>query len=166
VGGTRPPSRAGGLCLGSCSGLRCAASLTRQDRPPGHANTQTSARATRAQPTPRAPPPRKVVIGTHGRCKAWVSDRVLDLDTVRILVFDEADEMLKADAFADESGEALVLPLLPALAGSRAARGAGRGLAGRRRAEPTARRHAVDGVATACHCTFASSPAPCCTSWG
>lgn len=29
---------------------------------------------------------------------------MLDLDTVRILVFDEADEMLKAQAFADESG--------------------------------------------------------------
>lgn len=48
---------------------------------------------------------KQVVIGTHGRCKNWVSDRVLDLDTVRILVFDEADEMLKAEAFADESGE-------------------------------------------------------------
>jgi ATP-dependent RNA helicase DDX19/DBP5 len=45
-----------------------------------------------------------VVIGTHGRCKNWVSDRILDLDTVKILVFDEADEMLKAEAFADESG--------------------------------------------------------------
>ncbi|KAI8463732.1 MAG: P-loop containing nucleoside triphosphate hydrolase protein [Monoraphidium minutum] len=45
----------------------------------------------------------QVVIGTHGRCKNWVSDRVLDLDGVNILVFDEADEMLKAEAFADES---------------------------------------------------------------
>jgi ATP-dependent RNA helicase DDX19/DBP5 len=34
-----------------------------------------------------------------------VSERVLDLDRVRVLVFDEADEMLKAEAFADESGE-------------------------------------------------------------
>ena len=42
-------------------------------------------------------------------CALQVSDRVLDLDTVRILVFDEADEMLKADAFADESG-AFVAP--------------------------------------------------------
>jgi hypothetical protein len=46
-----------------------------------------------------------VVIGTHGRLKNWVSKRLLDVSTVAILVFDEADEMLKADAFADDSGE-------------------------------------------------------------
>jgi len=46
----------------------------------------------------------QVVIGTHGKLKNWVSKRVLDVNRVTILVFDEADEMLKADAFADDSG--------------------------------------------------------------
>ncbi len=35
------------------------------------------------------------MIGTHGKLKNWVSKRLLDLDGVVILVFDEADEMLK-----------------------------------------------------------------------
>jgi hypothetical protein len=46
----------------------------------------------------------QVVIGTHGRLKGWVTRRQLDIDHVNILVFDEADEMLKADAFSDDSG--------------------------------------------------------------
>jgi hypothetical protein len=46
----------------------------------------------------------QVVIGTHGRLKNWVSKRLLEVDNINILVFDEADEMLKADAFADDSG--------------------------------------------------------------
>eukprot|EP00882_Tetradesmus_deserticola_P008322 GHRQ01008774.1.p1 GENE.GHRQ01008774.1~~GHRQ01008774.1.p1 ORF type:complete len:492 (+),score=257.21 GHRQ01008774.1:272-1747(+) len=45
----------------------------------------------------------QVIIGTHGRLKNWVAKRQLDVDRVCILVFDEADEMLKADAFADDS---------------------------------------------------------------
>eukprot|EP00877_Chromochloris_zofingiensis_P006155 jgi/Chrzof1/1793/Cz10g21100.t1 len=45
----------------------------------------------------------QVVIGTHGKMKNWFSNRLLDPDNVSILVFDEADEMLKADAFADDS---------------------------------------------------------------
>lgn len=36
--------------------------------------------------------------------KNWVSKRQLDIDHICILVFDEADEMLKADAFADDTG--------------------------------------------------------------
>lgn len=48
-----------------------------------------------------------MVIGTHGRLKTWVSKRLLDIDSVVILVFDEADEMLKADGFADDSVSAL-----------------------------------------------------------
>ncbi|PNW83108.1 hypothetical protein CHLRE_06g306850v5 [Chlamydomonas reinhardtii] len=44
-----------------------------------------------------------VVVGTHGKLKNWVQKRLLDLDGVAILVFDEADEMLKADGFADDS---------------------------------------------------------------
>lgn len=47
----------------------------------------------------------QVIIGTHGRLKNWVAKRQLDVDRICILVFDEADEMLKADAFADDSGE-------------------------------------------------------------
>jgi hypothetical protein len=35
--------------------------------------------------------------------QTWVTKRLLDIDNVRILVFDEADEMLKADGFADDS---------------------------------------------------------------
>lgn len=45
----------------------------------------------------------QVIIGTHGRLKNWVSKRQLDIDHICILVFDEADEMLKADAFADDT---------------------------------------------------------------
>jgi ATP-dependent RNA helicase DDX19/DBP5 len=44
-----------------------------------------------------------VVVGTHGRLKTWVTKKILDIDHVRILVFDEADEMLKGDAFADDT---------------------------------------------------------------
>jgi ATP-dependent RNA helicase DDX19/DBP5 len=36
--------------------------------------------------------------------KNWVSYRQLEIENVVILVFDEADEMLKADAFADDTG--------------------------------------------------------------
>lgn len=46
----------------------------------------------------------KVIIGTHGRMKNWVSQRQLEIDNIVILVFDEADEMLKAEAFADDTG--------------------------------------------------------------
>lgn len=54
---------------------------------------------------PPSPPfPVQVVIGTHGRMKNWVSYRQLEIENVVILVFDEADEMLKADAFADDTG--------------------------------------------------------------
>lgn len=45
----------------------------------------------------------QVVIGTHGKLKAWASKRLLELKGICILVFDEADEMLKADGFADDS---------------------------------------------------------------
>lgn len=44
-----------------------------------------------------------VVVGTHGRLKSWVSRRTMPVDQVKILVFDEADEMLKTDAFASDS---------------------------------------------------------------
>jgi hypothetical protein len=37
-----------------------------------------------------------VVVGTHGTLKNLVSKRILLFRAIRILVFDEADEMLKA----------------------------------------------------------------------
>ena len=37
----------------------------------------------------------QVVIGTHGTLKNWVSKRALSPDHMRILVLDEADDMLK-----------------------------------------------------------------------
>ncbi len=40
----------------------------------------------------------QVIIGTHGKLKNWLSKRVLSVKAIRILVFDEADEMLKARA--------------------------------------------------------------------
>ncbi|KAK9845721.1 hypothetical protein WJX81_000486 [Elliptochloris bilobata] len=44
-----------------------------------------------------------VVFGTHGSLKNWMSKRVLSVNSIKILVFDEADEMLKVDAFASDS---------------------------------------------------------------
>lgn len=35
------------------------------------------------------------MIGTHGKLRDWMQKRVLDVRNVAILVFDEADEMLK-----------------------------------------------------------------------
>lgn len=37
----------------------------------------------------------QLVVGTHGSLKAWMSKRLLPLKYMKILVFDEADEMLK-----------------------------------------------------------------------
>lgn len=37
----------------------------------------------------------QVVVGTHGKLKDWISRRMLNTRTMKILVFDEADEMLK-----------------------------------------------------------------------
>lgn len=36
-----------------------------------------------------------VVIGTHGKLKSWLNKRMLNPRTIKILVYDEADEMLK-----------------------------------------------------------------------
>ena len=36
----------------------------------------------------------QLVVGTHGSLKAWMSKRLLPLKYMKILVFDEADEML------------------------------------------------------------------------
>mmetsp|Transcript_1994 Transcript_1994/g.5197 ORF Transcript_1994/g.5197 Transcript_1994/m.5197 type:complete len:508 (+) Transcript_1994:268-1791(+) len=45
----------------------------------------------------------QIIIGTHGTLKNWVSKRMLSFKFMTILVFDEADDMLKADGFADDS---------------------------------------------------------------
>lgn len=38
-----------------------------------------------------------------GKIKSWASKRQLQFKAMKIMVFDEADEMLKADGFADDS---------------------------------------------------------------
>lgn len=45
----------------------------------------------------------QVVIGTHGKLHHWISRRILPLRHMKILVFDEADEMLKGSGFAADS---------------------------------------------------------------
>jgi ATP-dependent RNA helicase DDX19/DBP5 len=45
----------------------------------------------------------QVIVGTHGKLRDWMSKRVLNTRGIKILVFDEADEMLKQDAFADDT---------------------------------------------------------------
>lgn len=45
----------------------------------------------------------QIVVGTHGKLRDWMSKRVLAPKDMKILVFDEADEMLKQDGFADDS---------------------------------------------------------------
>lgn len=37
----------------------------------------------------------QVVCGTHGRLKTWMGKRIMPIQHIKILVFDEADEMLK-----------------------------------------------------------------------
>ena len=37
----------------------------------------------------------QVVCGTHGRLKTWMGKRIMPTQHIKILVFDEADEMLK-----------------------------------------------------------------------
>mmetsp|Transcript_7880 Transcript_7880/g.22505 ORF Transcript_7880/g.22505 Transcript_7880/m.22505 type:complete len:511 (+) Transcript_7880:262-1794(+) len=45
----------------------------------------------------------QIVVGTLGKLKSWSSKRMLQFRAMKIMVFDEADQMLKADGFADES---------------------------------------------------------------
>jgi ATP-dependent RNA helicase DDX19/DBP5 len=45
----------------------------------------------------------QVVIGTAGKVTNLISKRKLALDRIKILVFDEADEMMKVDGFKDTS---------------------------------------------------------------
>eukprot|EP01026_Neomeris_dumetosa_P034476 TRINITY_DN276_c0_g1_i5.p1 TRINITY_DN276_c0_g1~~TRINITY_DN276_c0_g1_i5.p1 ORF type:complete len:479 (+),score=50.28 TRINITY_DN276_c0_g1_i5:52-1437(+) len=62
----------------------------------------------RVESTADEEPPRsriqaQIVVGTHGRLKNWFMRQFLKCDSMRILVFDEADEMLQRDGFADDS---------------------------------------------------------------
>lgn len=45
----------------------------------------------------------QVVIGTIGKLKNWIGNRTLPVKNIRIVVFDEADEMMAADGFGDDS---------------------------------------------------------------
>jgi hypothetical protein len=53
----------------------------------------------------RRPPPitDHIIIATPGTLDRWIVQRRLALDAMRILVFDEADQMLMADGFQDSS---------------------------------------------------------------
>ena len=75
--------------------------LERMGKHTGVAATSTA--GDEARPARRARIDDAVVVGTHGRLRDWINKRVLPIADVRILVFDEADEMLKQDAFADDS---------------------------------------------------------------
>lgn len=63
----------------------------------------TSTAAADAGASRRARISDQVVIGTHGKLRDWINKRVLAIKDMKILVFDEADEMLKQDGFADDS---------------------------------------------------------------
>jgi ATP-dependent RNA helicase DDX19/DBP5 len=60
--------------------------------------TATSTASSESAPARRAKVEEQVVVGTHGRLRDWISKRLLDVRRVGILVFDEADEMLKVGA--------------------------------------------------------------------
>jgi ATP-dependent RNA helicase DDX19/DBP5 len=52
----------------------------------------------------RAPPiTDHIIIATPGTLDKWISTRRVALDAMKILVFDEADQMLMADGFQDSS---------------------------------------------------------------
>ncbi|KAK9290119.1 hypothetical protein L1049_008283 [Liquidambar formosana] len=55
------------------------------------------------QITKRAPVTAQIVIGTPGTIKKWMSFKKLSISYLKILVFDEADHMLAADGFKDDS---------------------------------------------------------------
>ena len=47
----------------------------------------------------------QVVVGAHGTLKNWITKRALAVNHVRILVLDEADEMLKVGNSQREASE-------------------------------------------------------------
>lgn len=65
--------------------------------------TSTASEAADGTTHRKDPITEQVVIGAHGKLKTWASKRILSVDNITILVFDEADEMLKTDGFADDS---------------------------------------------------------------
>lgn len=57
--------------------------------------TMTSTAAADYATTRRARINEQIVVGTHGKLRDWMSKRVLSVAAMKVLVFDEADEMLK-----------------------------------------------------------------------
>eukprot|EP00210_Caulerpa_lentillifera_P003694 g3527.t1 len=53
--------------------------------------------------TVRGPIKQHVLFGTHGKLKGFFQRRWLSLDNIKVLVFDEADNMLELAGFADDS---------------------------------------------------------------
>lgn len=47
----------------------------------------------------------QVVIGTHGKLKNWLGKRTLDVSAIKILVFDEADQMLEVSFASVDHGK-------------------------------------------------------------
>ncbi|CAD7699818.1 unnamed protein product [Ostreobium quekettii] len=45
----------------------------------------------------------QIIFGTHGRLKFWISRRMLGLGKMKVVVLDEADNMLEGQGFADDS---------------------------------------------------------------
>ncbi|KAL6777779.1 hypothetical protein ACKKBG_A15620 [Auxenochlorella protothecoides x Auxenochlorella symbiontica] len=65
--------------------------------------TMTSTAAADYATTRRARINEQIVVGTHGKLRDWMSKRVLSVAAMKVLVFDEADEMLKQEGFLDDS---------------------------------------------------------------
>eukprot|EP01025_Chloroclados_australasicus_P044177 TRINITY_DN4766_c1_g1_i1.p1 TRINITY_DN4766_c1_g1~~TRINITY_DN4766_c1_g1_i1.p1 ORF type:complete len:535 (-),score=43.45 TRINITY_DN4766_c1_g1_i1:518-1948(-) len=59
--------------------------------------------STADEDTGRGPVLEQIVVGTHGRLKNWYRRQFLSFDYIKLLVFDEADEMLQTEGFADDS---------------------------------------------------------------
>eukprot|EP00899_Mesostigma_viride_P000587 jgi/Mesvir1/10529/Mv21769-RA.1 len=82
------------LRMGKFSGIECLSTADDAD----DENSRYDA------PRDRKPITAQIVIGTPGKLKNWVTKtRQLALKDIVILVFDEADEMMSQDGFADDS---------------------------------------------------------------
>lgn len=64
----------------------------------------TSIGTNEMQPGRRQPPiTQQIVVGTAGKLKSLIASRLLLVSSIRMLVFDEADQMLSNDGFGEES---------------------------------------------------------------
>jgi ATP-dependent RNA helicase DDX19/DBP5 len=68
-------------------------------------HTEVTSIGTNEMQSGRRQPPitQQIVIGTAGKLKSMIASRLLGLDGIRILVFDEADQMLSTDGFQESS---------------------------------------------------------------